>query len=111
MIVAAKSTPKAMRYRMIDQQSPTATSEKWPGLASAAVLSFGLIAVFVIVDLLFFAQGQSFKREGGGLETASAVLYILAVVVFFIKTPMSEWLRLFHVPRVDGAFCLQGIGL
>ncbi|WP_282129395.1 hypothetical protein [Roseobacter litoralis] len=107
MIVAAKSTPKAMRYRMIDQQSPTATSEKWPGLASAAVLSFGLIAVFVIVDLLFFAQGQSFKREGGGLETASAVLYILAVVVFFIKTPMSEWLRLFHVPALMALFACR----
>ncbi|SFG24454.1 hypothetical protein [Roseobacter denitrificans] len=92
---------------MTDQASKRATPERWPGLTSAAVLSLGLLAAFVGVDLLFFAQGESFKREGGGLETASAVLYICAVVVFFLKAPVSDWPRLFHVPALMALFAAR----
>ena len=69
-------------------------------LGIAFALCMALIAFFIVVDLLFFAQGQSFKREGGGLENVSAVLYIVAAVVFFVTAPRILWVSLFHVPTL-----------
>jgi hypothetical protein len=65
------------------------------------------IAVFVGVDLAFVADGASFKREGGGLETVSAVLYVVAAVVFFRHAPAARWGALFHVPALMILFAMR----
>ena len=70
------------------------------GPGAAFVLCMALIAVFVVGDIVFFAEGASFKREGGGLETVSAVLYGAAAIVFFAVAPPARWLPLFHVPAL-----------
>lgn len=73
----------------------------------AAVTCLGTIGLFVAVDLLFFANGASFKREGGGIELVSAFLYVVAVVVFFQSTPRAHWKRLFHVPALMALFAMR----
>jgi hypothetical protein len=76
-------------------------------LTWAFVMCLGLIAVFITVDLAFFAAGASFKREGGGLETVSAVLYFIAIAVFFAVAPRAVWGRLFHIPALMLVFGLR----
>ncbi|MEO9651115.1 MAG: hypothetical protein ABJ360_01905 [Roseobacter sp.] len=66
-----------------------------------------LIVAFVAVDMVFFAQGASFKREGGGLENVSAVLYGVAAVVFFLNAPRQDWSRLFHIPAIMILFAMR----
>ncbi|MFK7745729.1 MAG: hypothetical protein AB8B47_11790 [Roseobacter sp.] len=86
------------------------------------VALFGVLVIvgFIAVDMMFFAQGGSFKREGGGLETASAVLYLVAAAAFFFHVPKGLWAGLFHVPALmllfaarefdfDKAFTQSGI--
>ncbi|MEM9578035.1 MAG: hypothetical protein AAF999_13590 [Pseudomonadota bacterium] len=70
-------------------------------------LCLGLICVSIVVDLAFFANGESFKREGGGLENVSAVLYGVAAIVFFAHAPSSRWGRLFHVPVLMVLFAMR----
>jgi hypothetical protein len=70
-----------------------------------------LIAFFVGIDLLFFAQGASFKREGGGLETVSVVLYGVALIVFFRLAPARDRLRLFHIPALMALFAMRELDL
>lgn len=69
-----------------------------PILWKAFFLCLALIAVFIIGDVLFFAGEESFKREGGGLENVSALLYGIAFVVFFAVAPSTIWSKLFYVP-------------
>lgn len=76
-------------------------------LIRAAGLCLVLIAVFVAGDLAFFSEGRSFKREGGGLESVSAVLYAVAVFVFFVRAPRGVWARLFHVPMLMALFAMR----
>lgn len=76
-------------------------------LVTAFALCLALIAVFVIVDLAFFAQAASFKREGGGLENVSAVLYGIAALVFFRAAPRAVWARLFHIPALMILFAMR----
>lgn len=66
-----------------------------------------IIGVFILVDALFFAQRASLKREGGGLETASAVLYICAVAVFFKSVPRGFYAPLWQVPALMTFFALR----
>ena len=66
-----------------------------------------VILTFIAVDLAFFAQGASFKREGGGLETASAVLYFVAAAVFIYVVPREDLRKLFTVPLVLVLFALR----
>ncbi|MEE4187666.1 MAG: hypothetical protein V2I76_04360 [Roseobacter sp.] len=70
-------------------------------------LCLAVILAFIAVDLLVFADGASFKREGGGLETASAVLYIVAAVVFLRVVPEGSLTRLVHVPLLMVLFALR----
>lgn len=76
-------------------------------LLNAFLLCLTLIIGFIAVDLVFFAQGASFKREGGGLEAVSAVLYGVAAAVFFAVAPRRVWASLFHVPAVMILFALR----
>jgi len=80
-------------------------------LMRAFLLCLALIAVFIAVDLAFFANGASFKREGGGLETVSAVLYGVAAVVFFTSAPARDWVRLFHVPALMVLFAMRELDM
>lgn len=77
------------------------------GLMRAFLACLLLIAAFVAVDLAFFAHGESFKREGGGLETVSAVLYALAALQFFLRAPRARWRELHHVPALMILFALR----
>lgn len=76
-------------------------------LSKVAAGCLGLIAVFVLVDVMFIAQGASFKREGGGLETISALLYIVAVGVFFKLVPARLWATLFQIPGILTLFAMR----
>lgn len=89
-------------------------------LAFAAVVCLGVIVGFIAVDLLVFAQGASFKREGGGLENASAVLYLVAAGVFVWHVPRPLHRKFFYIPALmlffaareadfDKAFTQSGI--
>ncbi|MGA9435322.1 MAG: hypothetical protein WBV62_13905 [Roseobacter sp.] len=80
-------------------------------LMRAFLLCLALIAIFIVGDLAFFANGASFKREGGGLETVSAVLYGVAAIVFFINAPAREWARLFHVPALMVLFAMRELDM
>jgi hypothetical protein len=77
------------------------------GVGRAFLACVILIAVFVGVDLLLKPEDASFKREGGGIETVSAVLYIVAAGVFFLRAPRSLWGRLFHVPALMVLFACR----
>jgi hypothetical protein len=77
------------------------------GLARAFLFCLGLIALFIAVDVAFFADGQSFKREGGGLENVSALLYAIAAALFFVHAPRVRWADLFHVPALMILFALR----
>lgn len=92
---------------MTKQISGPELEPKQISLLKVLVVCLGLIAGFVFIDLLFFANGQSFKREGGGLENASAVLYGIAVIAFFVFAPDKVWLRLFHVPGLMLLFAMR----
>ncbi|WP_227267529.1 hypothetical protein [Roseobacter weihaiensis] len=76
-------------------------------LLKAFLLCLTLIFGFIAVDLVFFAQGASFKREGGGLEAVSAVLYGVATALFLAVAPRRVWVSLFHVPAVMILFALR----
>lgn len=103
MIVARAGTKK--------QQSDPMTQDINAARPVSLFVTFGLclalIAGFVLIDLLFFAQGASFKREGGGLESVSAVLYVIAGFVFFAFAPRPVWGRLFHVPTLMFLFAMR----
>lgn len=71
------------------------------------LLCLGLIASFIAVDVLFFAKGASFKREGGGLETVSVVLYAVALIVFFRLAPARDRRRFFHIPALMVLFAMR----
>jgi hypothetical protein len=66
-----------------------------------------IIGLAVLVDALFFAQGASLKREGGGLEAISAVLYVLGAGVFFTTVPRAFWVSLWQVPALLILFALR----
>lgn len=66
-----------------------------------------VLAIAVAIDVTFFAQGQSFKREGGGLETMSAVYYQVAAIVFFAILPKAQWRRLWHIPTLMVFFAMR----
>ena len=100
--------------------NPSHSTASLGSLALAAAASLGVILGFIVVDLAIFAEGASFKREGGGLETASAVLYLVAAGVFFRHVPAQLWGALFHIPALmllfaareadfDKAFTQSGI--
>jgi hypothetical protein len=76
-------------------------------LARVFLLCLGVIAVFIAVDLAVFAQGASFKREGGGLENVSAFLYLVAVAVFLVMVPSTHLARLAHLPLLLVFFALR----
>ncbi len=92
---------------MNHQPDAPPASDSAVSLMRAFLLCSALIAVFIAVDLAFFADGKSFKREGGGLENASAVLYVVAAVVFFVTAPARVWPRLFHVPALMVLFAMR----
>ncbi len=75
-------------------------------LRSFLVLA-GVIGASVVVDALFFANGASLKREGGGLETISAVLYVYGAIVFLTVVPRSRWIRLWQIPALLVFFALR----
>ena len=66
-----------------------------------------LIMAFVGIDMMFIDGDASLKREGGGLETVSAVLYVVAVSVFFMLAPPQDRWRLFHVPALMALFAMR----
>lgn len=65
------------------------------------------ILTFIAVDLAFFVGDASFKREGGGLENASAFLYAVAALLFFSVAPKADWRRLWHIPALLTFFALR----
>ena len=76
-------------------------------LFKVALACIAVIAGFVLVDVAFFAGEESFKREGGGLETISALLYFVAIAVFFALAPARVWLPLFQVPALMALFAMR----
>ena len=92
---------------MTNHPETTSSRHDLGGLVRAALLCLLTIAGFIAVDVAFFAQGESFKREGGGLETVSAVLYVAAAVVFFLRAPSARWGQLFHVPALMVLFAMR----
>lgn len=66
-----------------------------------------VIACFVLVDVAVFAQGASFKREGGGLETISGLLYLVGIALFFALAPARVWAPLFQVPVLLALFAMR----
>ncbi|MFK7764285.1 MAG: hypothetical protein AB8B62_13570 [Roseobacter sp.] len=91
------------------QSSVAANGQSQTGLPLRHIflLLCAVIGVFIFVDALFFAQGASLKREGGGLETVSAVLYVCAVAVFFKSVPRSFQAPLWQVPALMTFFALR----
>ncbi|MEM1075745.1 MAG: hypothetical protein AAF665_06395 [Pseudomonadota bacterium] len=81
--------------------------EREVSLAAYAAVLILVIAISVIIDALFFANGASLKREGGGLEMISAVLYINGVIVFFKVVPSVRWLSLWQIPALLVFFALR----
>lgn len=92
---------------MTTNESPTRAGDGPAGLWRAFLVCLALIAVFVGIDIAFFAGGESFKREGGGLETVSAVLYALAAIQFLARAPRTRWAELYHVPVLMVLFAFR----
>ncbi len=91
-------------------QSPAARDSQRRSESSLARVFLVLTAVIgsaVLIDAVFFAQGASLKREGGGLETISAVLYLVAVGVFFKLVPRDDIVALWQVPALLVFFTLR----
>ena len=76
-------------------------------LITVALVCVGAIGLTVLMDVLFFSQDASFKREGGGLETISALLYVVAFAAFFIHAPRHVWSALFHIPALMALFAMR----
>jgi hypothetical protein len=106
-ITPVNASQKAQSEDMPQQSDGSKTAVASVSLMSAALFCLVLIVVFVVGDLLFFAQGASFKREGGGLENVSALLYGIAALVFFRVAPRSAWGRLFNIPVMLVLFALR----
>lgn len=89
------------------QSDATISSSPTLPLSRIFVICSLVLAVAVAIDLAFFAQGASFKREGGGLETMSALFYVVATGVFFTVTPKLHWRRLWHIPALMIFFAMR----
>ena len=87
--------------------SAQAKTAKAAYLLKVFLASLAVIAVFIVVDLAFIADGRSFKREGGGLETASAVLYFAVIYAFFRHVPARLWASLFQIPGLMALFAMR----
>lgn len=80
-------------------------------LWKAFLACMAVIGLFITVDVVFIADGASFKREGGGLETASAVLYFAVIYAFFRHVPARLWGVLFYVPGLMALFAMREFDL
>lgn len=67
-----------------------------PPLSTALLL----VVTIVAADLLWIARSQSWTRENGGLETATALLYLYAAGCWLRLNPRPVWRRHWHVPLV-----------
>lgn len=70
-----------------------------------------VILIFIAVDVAFFMQGASFKREGGGLETATAVLYCVAAVSFLRVAPEGAYRTFWHIPVLLTLFAMRELDM
>ena len=91
---------------MLHSNAPNLSSQVFLPKKTFVICAIVLAAV-VAIDLLFFAKGESFAREGGGLETMSAVFYMVAALVFFAVTPKRHWKNLWHIPALMIFFALR----
>ena len=81
------------------------------GLLRSFFLYALIIVLAVCADALFFPQDASLKREGGGLETISAVLYLVGVGLFFKTVPRAFWSSLWQVPALLLLFAMREMDL
>ncbi len=93
--------------KLIHQDQQLQAGASLPFLGKAFLFCLILICVFIAVDVVFFANGESFKREGGGLENVSALLYVIAAIVFFTTAPRRRWGELFHIPALMVLFAMR----
>jgi hypothetical protein len=66
-----------------------------------------IIGVFVATDVALFSSVDAVVREGGGLENASALLYVVAALVFVALVSQQQFWLLSHLPLLLLFFALR----
>jgi hypothetical protein len=66
------------------------------GAAAAGLVCLVLAGIAILIDAATLAPGEKLTREGGSVETASALLYLVAAAAFLWRE--GSWRRLWPVP-------------
>ena len=64
----------------------------WPAVGFAVLL--------VGLDVVLRPEGAKLTRENGGIETASALLYVYVAAVWLRRHAPADWRALWHVPVI-----------
>lgn len=71
----------------------------------------GLILVAVALDMPALLSGADLRREGGGVETISALLLFATVGVFVALVPARFWAPLYQIPALMMLFGMRELDL
>jgi hypothetical protein len=63
-------------------------------------LAMGFAVLLVGLDVVLRPEGARLTREGGGIETASALLYVYAVAVWLRRHSTADWRAFWHIPVI-----------
>lgn len=81
---------------MTSRHDPLPTATFW----KVGLFCTGLILLAVAFDAPALLSGADLRREGGGVETVSAVLLFATAGVFFFMVPARFWATLYQIPAL-----------
>lgn len=63
-------------------------------------LAVGFAVLMIGLDVALRPEGAKLTREGGGIETASALLYVYVATVWLRRRSPADWRALWHIPVI-----------